>query len=273
VRSNASLVLVADGVVARTGEHFTSQRTYGLKDDLQIELFQNVIVNDRAPKAWRGWDKFEETQVSYVFAYGSLLRRRDLARALSMARDEVGGEASAIELSPLASLAGWKRTWAVASDPAAQGRQYRDRTTQVVYRGCVVSLGLEPDAQSQVHGVLVRVGYRALAEMDRRERDYDRIEVSDAVSAYGLVRPADDLRVFTYVQKPAAQELFAGASELAVRDEYYHGIRESLAALPQERGRTCGRVPAVAWVENFDSVPLPDAVAVLPLDIEVVSSG
>jgi cation transport regulator ChaC len=141
----------------------------------------------------------------FVFAYGSLLP--DLSGAL--------GEG----MTP-SRLRDHRRAWNVAMDNSRSLAGYKyylsvgDSSRPAVF---VTFLNLVPARGRHVSGVLFAVGESELAALDRRERNYDRLEVTD------LVDDPPTGRIWTYIGKPEAEQRFAlGAREgRAVIDRAY----------------------------------------------------
>lgn len=116
-----------------------------------------------------------------VFGYGSLAC--DL--------DAVAGGTAVV-----ATLHGHRRVWGVAADnsEAVPGyKRYRLRSDGSLPSVFVAFLDLEADGACAVNGVVAPVDRDGLDELDRRERNYERVEVTDAVEA-----PVGG-RVWTYV--------------------------------------------------------------------------
>src|SRR4051794_12091362 len=112
----------------------------------------------------------------HVFAYGSL------------AGDLAAG-------APPAVLRRHRRVWGVAMDNARTIPGYklyrsRDGSRPDV---CVAFLDVDPAAGGRVDGVLRAVRPGDLEALDRRERQYDRVDVTDAVE------DPPPGRVFAYV--------------------------------------------------------------------------
>src|ERR1700734_1150757 len=106
------------------------------------------------------------TGQKYVFGYGSLL------------------SADAEPISKLTSsrLRGHRRTWNVAMDNsrAIPGyKRYVDPVTGNPPAVFVVFLNIVADADSHVNGALFPVSEEMLAALDRRERNYERIDVTE----------------------------------------------------------------------------------------------
>ena len=84
----------------------------------------------------------------------------------------------------VAQLPGHRRVWGVAMDNSADPPGYKhyllraDGSRPPIY---VAFLDLVPDATSAVNGVLRPVGDSVLRELDVRERNYDRVELTDTI--------------------------------------------------------------------------------------------
>jgi hypothetical protein len=102
--------------------------------------------------------------MQFVFGYGSL------------AADLAGGHP--------AELVGYRRAWGVAMDNAvdlAGYKHYRLREDGSRPAVCVAFLDLVADADAVTHGAYMPVTAEQLPELDRRERNYDRLDVTQAV--------------------------------------------------------------------------------------------
>jgi gamma-glutamylcyclotransferase (GGCT)/AIG2-like uncharacterized protein YtfP len=153
----------------------------------------------------------------YVFGYGSLLERAEPG----------AGPA-------LGELRSYRRTWNVAMDNSQTipgYKHYLDAVTGERGRWFVTFLNVVPDPTATVSGVLFEIDDAALAHLDRRERNYERIEVSG-----GLSEPVDG-NVWVYVGSEAAVRRFQlGRSKgrAVVSREYYERVREDFASLGSE---------------------------------------
>jgi hypothetical protein len=113
--------------------------------------------------------------LDHVFGYGSLA-------------GELQGD--------LVGLRGWRRVWGVAADNEHALPGYKryllrsDRSAPAVH---VAFLDIVEDPDCAVNGVIAAVNAEALAALDRRERNYDRIDVTAAID-----NPPPG-RVWTYV--------------------------------------------------------------------------
>ena len=146
----------------------------------------------------------------FVFGYGSL------------AADLAGGH--------VADLRGHRRVWGVAMDNRVDVPGYKhyrllcDGSRPAV---CVAFLDLVADADAVTRGVCVPVDEQQLPALDRRERNYDRVDVT------GAVRPAHGT-VWAYVGTPAGRGRLRrardGGSAVVSRD-YLERTRAAFAAL------------------------------------------
>jgi hypothetical protein len=87
----------------------------------------------------------------------------------------------------------------------------------------VTFLNLYAAADGRVNGVAFPVSAEELEELDRRERNYDRVDVTPRIEA--------DLggTVWTYLGSEAARERFA-AGPAVVAQDYFDAIRADFAA-------------------------------------------
>ena len=142
----------------------------------------------------------------FVFGYGSLLRRP-------------GGIPC--------HLLGHRRAWNVAMDNRRTipgYKYYVDPDTGERPPVHVTFLNIYPAAQGRVNGIAFPITAAALDQLDRRERNYDRIDVTRRldVELGGTV--------WTYVGRDDARERFA-ADTAVVSQEYFDAIREAFATV------------------------------------------
>jgi gamma-glutamylcyclotransferase (GGCT)/AIG2-like uncharacterized protein YtfP len=168
-------------------------------------------------------------KAQYVFGYGSLTAR--------------AGPAPTRELKEhgfVADLVGLRRTWGVAMDNRRDLPGYKFYTdaaggrpqVYVAYLDLVAAPG---DPAAAVNGLCLPVDGRLLSELDHRERNYERTDVSDRVVAGGA-------RVWAYVGSAAARErLAAGRRDgTAVIDAgYVRTVEAGFAALGPPEHAAC----------------------------------
>jgi hypothetical protein len=172
-------------------------------------------------------------QQDSVFAYGSL------------AADLAGGEAS--------ELRGFRRVWGVAMNNRVDVPGYKhyrlraDASRPAVF---VAFLDLVADPRASTYGVCVPVTADGLLAIDRRERNYERVEVTDAVRATSG-------RVWAYVGTSAGRRRLSRArtgGRAVVSRDYLDRTRAAFAAL------------GPAALEDFERTAALDGLEVWELD-------
>jgi cation transport regulator ChaC len=118
----------------------------------------------------------------YLFGYGSLINKNSMERTLDRDID-------AKEIR-IAWLNGYRRTWNLYDMVVANGK-----TMPMAF------YNLEPDPGSRCNGVLIPIDVKDLENFDIRERQYDRVKVSESIW------PDMQGDVYTYVGKPEARKL------------------------------------------------------------------
>lgn len=125
----------------------------------------------------------------WVFGYGSLVSPSSLGGTL--------GRAPLRGVDFLAAeCAGWERRWnyGYPLDPT------RYRGSEIDRIDTVVALGVVPVVGASMNGVIARVSADELSRLDARERNYDKVDVTDAVTILDVVTSPPDIdRVVTYV--------------------------------------------------------------------------
>jgi hypothetical protein len=116
----------------------------------------------------------------YVFGYGSLVTGRLIP---SRERREEGF---------VADLVGMRRGWGVAMDNTVEVPGYKcyldpDGARPAV-SVCFLDIDLDDSPGACVNGVCLPVAAGELAALDRRERNYERIDVSDRLPGAGGAR-------------------------------------------------------------------------------------
>jgi hypothetical protein len=171
-----------------------------------------------AERLARGWSSVAGNP-QWLFGYGSLVAQ-PLGR-LTRAIHQDGF---------VADLHGYRRTWGVAMDNRIDLPSYKYYVDPVsgerppVY---VAFLDIEPVGGGSVNGVCVPVTPDQLNSLDRRERQYDRIDVG---AQFALVNGP----VWVYVGSPAGRERRrAGdrAGATVVAREYWDGVLQGFTLL------------------------------------------
>jgi hypothetical protein len=182
-----------------------------------------------------------------VFGYGSLLSRRGWRVAPRPACEK-----SKISRRPtrepraagfVTELAGFRRGWGVAMDNRRDLPGYKYYTAADGSRPDVFVAFLDiwpsDDRAAAVNGVCLPVDDAALEALDRRERNYERIDVSERVAAAG-VGEAGEVRIWTYIGSAAGRDRLrrSRAAGAAVIDaNYVADVEAAFASLGEAEHR------------------------------------
>jgi hypothetical protein len=153
--------------------------------------------------------------IEVVFGYASLVTRARAAR--------------------LASLRGVRRVWGVAMDNRVAVPGYKVYESPDGRRPAVAVafLDVEPAPGLAITGTLLEVDQAELRALDRRERQYRRVDVTAAIDAGAL--PSEDARVWTYVGRPDGRERVrrgrAGHVPVVIQRAYLDRVRGAFRAL------------------------------------------
>ncbi len=148
-----------------------------------------------------------------MFGYGSLLERASGAGAR------------------VCELGGYRRMWNVAMDNSRTipgYKHYLDAETGERGPWFVTFLNIVPDRSGRVNGVLVSVDDSLLERLDRRERNYGRVEVTGAVTG-----PVDG-EVWAYTGLSEAVARFEHGRRVhraVISREYLDGVRADFASM------------------------------------------
>ncbi len=152
---------------------------------------------------------------TFLFVYGSLVVPPDRAR----------GE--------VVELRDHMRDWSVAMDNRRSLPGYKYYTLDGQRPVCHVAfLTVVPEPGAAVNGVALPVTEASLAAYDDRERNYERVDVTD------LIVPTLPRRVWTYVASAAGRRRYERARDEGlgvVRRGYVDAVQEGFAALGQDQ--------------------------------------
>ncbi len=183
----------------------------------------------------------------WVFGYGSLVSPESVAATIGRPVDPDDGYVPSV-------LHGFARSWNYGS---LRQRATWDGPHGRVDAGIVVSLGIVAGPQRSTNGAMVRVSLDEFVELDRRESDYDRIDVTDRVepgSDTGLRRRSS--RVYTYVPRRSAIDRYERA-----RGEYRAAVRQGYIDLVDQAFASLG---PDAHARYRATTPTPDVPVVAP---------
>jgi cation transport regulator ChaC len=162
----------------------------------------------------------ERPSVDYVFGYGSLVELNEPLVSEGHVFPAVPGR-----------LRGFRRFWGAAMnnwEAADDQKHFVDPDSGLKPRIKVAYLDIEERAGSMVNGLAIPVDAARVAELDLREVNYSRIEVS------AVFEPAISQRVFTYVATEQARDRCREDRPDAVvhvSREYVERVRRAFAAL------------------------------------------
>lgn len=185
------------------GETMRGVKSVMLPDGVDLGTPGKVNVDLSAqPHDRGGWDSSEGTRDLWVFGYGSLIAAGEFERTVGRPVD------TALDYRT-ATLVGYRRTWNAGmrnrhNDPSDKYYELPDGTRP---DRTISALGLKPDPNSNINGVVFRVTRVELKTLDRRERRYRRIDCSKQTVAE---LPAHS-RVFTYTPLESAMSLTAAS--------------------------------------------------------------
>ena len=161
-----------------------------------------------------------------------------------------------------AELRGTRRVWGVAMDNTEDipgYKHYRCRRSGSRPEVCVAFLDLEPAPEEAVNGVCLEVTSGGLAALDRRERNYVRVDVTDRLW------PRPPGRVWAYVGRAESRARLRRArarSRAVVSREYREHVLRGFAALGRDalarfwRSSELGGLPVVDLVRVDHGRPL-----------------
>jgi gamma-glutamylcyclotransferase (GGCT)/AIG2-like uncharacterized protein YtfP len=165
----------------------------------------------------------------YIFGYGSLTARP--------------GPVPTRELKEhgfIADLVGLRRVWGVAMDNRRDLSGYKYYTDAAggrpqVYVAYLDLVAAPDDPGAAVNGLCLPVDDRQLSALDRRERNYERTDVSDRVDAGGA-------RVWAYLGSAAARERLAagrGDGTAVIEGGYVRTVEAAFAVLGAPEHDAC----------------------------------
>jgi cation transport regulator ChaC len=155
---------------------------------------------------------------SLLFGYGSLLSIRSLERTLGRTYD-----------GPFlpCTITGWRRSWDAAM---SNDIYFTDTEDGPMYPENILYLNIRRDSGTRLNGVVFMVDEAELANFDKRESIYDRVEISRELNPIVTNGPA-----FVYVCKPEHQLSEVGSPRQgAIRASYIDIVQTGLSAFDDE---------------------------------------
>lgn len=162
----------------------------------------------------------------WVFGYGSLVSPTSFATTLGR------GLRPGVDFFE-AELAGFGRRWNYGV-MHTEGATIDERGIEQAWT--IVALGLVEVAGETVNGIVGWVDDAELVDLDRRERHYDRVDVTALATVHGVGHVAGE--IVTYVPRPEAQRHYEAARDdgrAAVERRYWNLVDDAFAALGADR--------------------------------------
>lgn len=223
--SRVDFLVIVKGTSLRTGENFTSVKSYSAATHLEVGHYQDIEVDEnRDPKEWEGWNNFEGTRDIFLFAYGYLVSVEGISGLLGYPLKPEDGPISA-------RLNGWRRTWNVGSNKESHPERVLTTEDGREYAGTLAYLGLERSEGDYCNGAVIRVDNRDLVVLADSERLYDRQNVTDQVEWNG--KPEHCLVLAPVPSNASRARLDAAADKrnVVVRQEYKAAVEDALDRL------------------------------------------
>jgi cation transport regulator ChaC len=181
--------------------------------------------------------------MTWIFAYGSLVSPTSLQATIGRSIGVGSG-------MHVAELSGFRRAWNYGSAVLRGDWTAHDGTA--VVGGLVVSLGIVEESGTSINGVVFSVDADELADLDWRERAYDRVDVTGRITLLdGSAHVELDEPIAVYVPQRVAVERYERH-----RDEGTAGVRRSYWNLVDEAFDELGPRHA-EWYRATDPPDVP----------------
>lgn len=192
--------------------------------------------------------------MTWIFAYGSLVCPTSLASTIGRSMAVGSG-------MHVAELAGYRRAWNYGSE-VLRG-DWTDEQGNETVGGLVVSLGIVAAPTDAINGVVFAVDADELADLDWRERAYDRVDITNHITLLGASASVElDERIAVYVPRPAAiarYELHRDSGTAGIRRSYWDLVEAAFHDLGADHGDWYRRTtpPPDVPVVDITLDPLP----------------
>jgi dephospho-CoA kinase len=165
----------------------------------------------------------------WIFGYGSLVGPESMARTI--------GRVAVHKVDFFrADLAGYGRRWNYGVMHFA-GRWERADGVDID-DGTIVALGVVKSSDETVNGIVASVAGDELGNLDRRERNYDRVDVTDLITVLDDDGGTVDGVIYTYVPRRTSIEAYETARDngtAGIRRTYWDQVDAAFAAFSAEQ--------------------------------------
>jgi len=161
---------------------------------------------------------------TWIFAYGSLVSPESLASTIGRTISSGAG-------MHVVELTGYGRRWNYGSK-VLRGDWVNDDGSEVV-GGLVVSLGVVEAPDESINGVIFAVDDIELADLDWRERAYDRVDVTDRITLLGDDGVLDEPIAIYFPRASSVDryEQHRDAGTAAIRRSYWDLVDDAFSTL------------------------------------------
>ncbi len=165
-------------------------------------------------------------QSSFIFGYGSLVNIKNLEQYLKR------------QLKPnsdytICGLHSFYRCWNVAMNNQVDlpdYKYYRDRFTNNRLNGFVTFLNIRPHPDRIISGILFRVSNAELRNLDLRERNYQRIDITNQLNIKAQ-------NAWVYIGSKDAEKRYQEGlrqEKAVVSQDYYNSVQNAYRSLGEK---------------------------------------
>ncbi len=155
------------------------------------------------------YERKRVARVDYVVAYGSLMSPESLGAAL-------GRDVSLDELIPI-EIVGWARKWNLGESIQLSGVE---KTTVAAF------LNLEPSQGNKTSAAMVKVSRTELDRLKAREKNYDALDLHDAIRLVGNRRVGQDAAVWCFIGRDQ-HRVTTGVDEAVILEAYVQKVQQA----------------------------------------------
>lgn len=159
------------------------------------------------------YERKQKTLAQYVVAYGSLMSPESLSAALG--RDVVIDELIPIE------ILGWGRRWNLGESVRLAGTE---KTTIAAF------LNLEPSQEETTSAAMVKINPSELERLKTREKNYDALDLHDAVRLVGNRRMGPVSAVWCFVGRDR-HRVTPGVEDAVILEAYVRKVQQAAGNL------------------------------------------